>query len=130
MCVRPLDWQSVCHQPISQPSDCYDMDIRMFICCNYLTYIVDVPLGQFLCMTRIGLVSLRFGNQGLIIDNIWTMSRHHKKIIERGRCEIYSTIINGNTAGMDVEGKRAASHESTRGGFLRSRGGLFLGGFN
>ena len=53
--------------------------MRVFV--EGLPQLMDVPFGEFLRVAHFGLIALRFGYEGLVIDNIWGMTRQNKETL-------------------------------------------------
>ena len=62
---------SVRYETVPAAAYVHNLDGVIRLTFESLTYVVNVPLGQFLSIARIRLVALRLCNKRLIIDNIW-----------------------------------------------------------
>ena len=69
---------------------------------------VNMPLGQFLRLARIGLVALRFCDQRLVIDYILRMPRQDEQVIKRCRRQTHHTVLNDDSAGIEIQRENAA----------------------
>ena len=68
-----------------------------------LADVVDVPLRQFLRFARLRLISLRLGDQRLVIHHVGRVARQHQHVIEGGGGQAHHASADGNAPGVQVQ---------------------------
>src|SRR5271157_854941 len=87
-------WALIHQQTITGPAHVEQVGGFMLMRFNGLANMVNMPLGQFLRLTRLGLVALRFSHQSAIIHNLRRVARQNEQVIKGSRRQADDALAN------------------------------------
>lgn len=98
----PILVKLICHELVADPAHVQQAGGGVCILLDDLAQLMDVPFGEFLRFAYVGLVALRLGDEGLVIDHIWGVARQYEQIVEGSGRRVERFFIEKHAPGVQV----------------------------